>query len=220
MRTWSFSSMSTFCNCPRQYALTYVTPVIPYQETEATKWGTEVHLALEEYGRDGKPLDGKFAAFKPYADKIITLPGEKFFERQFALTRNLTPCGFDDPDAWCRGVIDLGTVDTNRAFVADYKTGKVRADSDQLKLFAAFIMQHYPDVQSVKTAYLWLAHKKTTVETYTRADLPAIWQHFMVKAARIEKAYESDKWVPRPSGLCRGWCGATKKHCEFWSPRT
>jgi hypothetical protein len=219
MRTWSFSSMNTFYNCPKQYQLTYVTPVIPYQETEATIWGTRVHEALEHYGRDGVELKEEFVPYKKYVDRILALPGEKLFEQQFAFTRNLEYTDFNDGLAWCRGVIDVAVIDGDRAIAADYKTGKVRPDSDQLKLFAAFIMQKHPEVLSVKTVYLWVKFGQTTVETYTRSDLPSLWAYFMAKAARLEKAYESDKWTPKPSGLCRGWCGA-KQHCVHWAPRT
>lgn len=219
MRTWSFSSMSKFVTCPKQYQLTYVTPVIPYTETEATIHGTLVHEALEHYGKSGTPLPEAYLPYKKYVDKLLSLPGEKFFEREFALTRNLEPVSFDDSSAWCRGIIDVGVIDGHRAQAWDYKTGKVKPDSDQLMLFAGFIMQTYPLVMSVKTAYLWLAHGKVTCETYTRDDLPGIWRHFIAKSNKLEASYEQDKWVPRPSGLCNGWCGATKQHCEFWKPK-
>jgi len=218
MRTWSFSSLSKYFTCPKQYYLTYVNKVIPFEETDATRWGTEVHLALEEYCRDGKPLDEKFLPFKPWADKILSLPGEKFYEREFAVDAGLRPVAFDAPDAWCRGIIDVLVVDGEKALVCDWKTGKVKHDSDQLKLFAGFVMHTYPEVQQVKTVYAWVGHKKTTPETYTRGDLPAIWEHFVVKARKLAASYENDKWVPKPSGLCNGWCGA-KQHCEFWKPK-
>ena len=219
MRAWSFSSLNLFQTCPRQYELTKVRNVIPYTETEQTKWGTEVHAALEDYIKNGIPLGEKFIEYKPYADKILSLPGDRVVEWEFALTNNLTPTGFKDQNAWCRGIIDIGVIHGNKAFVGDWKTGKVRPDSDQLKLFAAVTMQTYSEVDVVKTAYIWLAHGKTTVETYRREDLPSLWEHFLAKVARLEKAYEKDVWVPKPSGLCNGWCGAGKDHCEFWSPR-
>ena len=219
MRTWSFSSMSTFDNCPKQYELTYVRPVIPYQETEATLWGTAVHEALEHYARDGVPLKEKFLPYKKYADKILSLPGEPFFEREFALTRNLEPCDFKAPNAWCRGIIDIGVIHNEKAFAGDWKTGKVRPDSDQLMLFAGFVLHTYPQVESVKTAYIWLASGKITSKTYTRGDLSAIWEHFIRKAERLEGAYVSDRWHQKPSGLCNGWCGAGRANCNFWSPR-
>lgn len=218
MRVWSFSSMSTFVNCPKQYQLTYVNPVIPYQETEATIWGSSVHKALEDYVGAGIELNEKYHPYRKWGDKILSMPGEKFVEKQMALNANLEPVGFDDKSAWCRGIIDVCIIDGKRAATFDYKTGKVRPDSDQLKLFAGFVFQHYPEVEYVKTAYIWLKFDQTTVKKYTRDDLPEIWEHFMAKSERLKKAYEKDVWVPKPSGLCRGWCGAGK-HCDFWSPR-
>lgn len=220
MRAWSFSSMNMFYTCPRQYDLTKNQNLIPYTESEATLWGSEVHEALENYLLEDEPLLGdKFLRYKPFADKIMSLPGERFIERKFALTKNLTPCDFEAQDAWVRGIIDVGVVNGAKAIVADWKTGKIRPDSDQLKLFAAFIFEHYKQVDTVSTAYVWLAHDKVTKERYTRAQLPDIWKHFLMKAERLEQAYERNKWIPKPSGLCAGWCGAGKEQCEFWSPR-
>ena len=218
MRVWSFSSMNTYTTCPKQYELTYVNPVIPYQETEATMYGSRVHEDLEHYIRDGKPLREESQPFQKWGDKVRGMSGDVFCEQKMALTSNLEPCDFDDTKAWCRGIIDVLRVDGNRAGTYDWKTGKVRPDSDQLKLFAGFVFAHYPEVELVKTAYVWLKFDKTTVETYRREDLPMIWEHFMVKANKLQQSYEKNKWIPKTSGLCRGWCGAGK-HCDFWSPR-
>lgn len=218
MKAWSFSSMNMFYTCPKQYELTKVKNVIPYTETEATIWGSEVHEAIENYCI-GVPLHDKYLPFKPYADKVLAMPGEKFFERKFALTKNLTPTDFEADDAWVRGIIDVAVVDGNRAIALDWKTGKVRPDSDQLKLFAAFIFEHYPAVDTVSTRYVWLKFNQVTKETYARSDLPGIWAHFMAKARRLEQAYATNKWIPKPSGLCAGWCGAGRAHCIHWSPR-
>lgn len=218
MKPWSFSSMNQYFTCPRQYDLTRNKRVIPYEETEATSWGNAVHAALEAALADDTPLEGNFLPYKKYADKVRGLPGEKYFERKVALSHSLTPANFGDDTVWCRGILDVCIVDGKRAFVGDWKTGKIRPDSDQLKLFAGFTMAYHPEVEVVKTSYLWVAHGKSTSEMYTRKDLPAIWQHFFEKARKIEESYKQDRWMPRPSGLCAGWCGA-RNHCEHWRPK-
>jgi len=217
--------MSMFENCARMYDLTRNKNLIPYTDTVHTIWGKDVHTAMEQRLL-GPPLlqphptddKDKFAPYYPYADKIAALPGEKFVEKKFALTKNLTPTDFDAQDAWVRGIIDVGAVHGEKALAADWKTGNIRADSDQLKLFAAFLFEHYKQVNTVTTAYVWLAHSKITKEKYKRSDLPGIWQHFISKAERLEQAYERNKWIPKPSGLC-GWCGAGQANCEFWFKR-
>lgn len=219
MRTQSFSSLSTYANCPLQYHLQYNERVIPYQETEATRYGTRVHQALEDYCRSGTMPADDIKPFLPFADKILSLGGEMFIERQFALSHEFRPAEFDDASAWLRGVVDIGTVAGDRALVGDWKTGKIRPDSDQLKLFAGFILTHYPAVEKVKTAYIWLKFGKITTESYTRDDLPGILDYFLGKTHRIVLSYARAKWLPKPSGLCNGWCGAGAEHCDFWKPR-
>ena len=217
MRTWSFSSLNTYYTCPRQYELTYVNPVIPYTQTEATIWGTRVHEALELYIRDGVPLGPEYLQFKSYADKVLSLPGIVRCEGQFGVTQDYKPTSFDDKAAWNRGIIDVSVVNGNKALVLDWKTGKVRPDSDQLKLFAGVTFAKYPEVDTVKTAYIWLSHGRDTRETYRREQVPEIWRHFREKVRRLELSYEHNQWIPKPSGLCNGWCGAGK-HCEYWKP--
>jgi hypothetical protein len=219
MKPWSFSSLNLYETCPRQYDLTKNKRVIPYTETEATKWGSAVHGALESYmtAPDEVPLTDPLSGFQKYADRVLALGGTLFIERKVALTRNLTPTDFEDENAWCRGILDVCVVSGEKAFVADWKTGKIRPGSDQLRLFAGFVMQLHPEVEQVKTAYIWLNHGKATTEIYRRTDLPGIWNHFMTKVARLESSYTRDRWVPKPSGLCRGYCRAGKDHCEFWS---
>jgi hypothetical protein len=131
----------------------------------------------------------------------------------------LTPTTWFGQDAWCRGIIDLGVDSGPKALLLDWKTGKVKHDSSQLKLFAALFMAAKPYVETVSTGFVWLAHDKMTRETITRPDLPAIWEDFIMRSQRLEMAYKNDRWPPKPSGLCNGWCGAGKENCEFWSPK-
>ena len=219
MRTQSFSSINTYYTCSRMYDLQYNKKVIPYQETEATLYGGRVHKALEDYARDGTPPPEDCLPFTKYVDKIKSLDGTLMLEHQFALTRNMVGTDFDDKSAWIRGVIDIAVIGKDRAFAGDYTTGKIRTGSDQLKLFAGVILTLNPTIESVRTAYIWLNHDKITSESYKRSDLPEIWEHFLTKLRKIQMSYEKDKWIPNQSGLCRGYCGAGREHCEFWSPR-
>lgn len=219
MPPWSFSSLTKYETCPRQYQLVKVTKQVIEPPTEYTIWGQEVHKALEDRVRDGTPLTGKYETYEPIAGKISSITGTKFCEDEFAFRRDMTRCEFDDPEAWCRGIIDVWVLNGNKAVAYDYKTGKVKPNLDQLRLFAAFIMQAYPEVEVVSTGFLWLAHNKVTVETFTRQQLPEIWEDFMQRSLRLQASFDNDRWVPKPSGLCNGWCSAGKTLCEFWSPK-
>lgn len=96
-----------------------------------------------------------------------------------------------------------------------HNTGKVKTDGDQLKLFAAASFAQHPYLEKIKTGYLWLANDKVTTQDFSKADVPGIWQEFLPRIQRMEKAQESENWLPNPSGLCKSWCPVGKKLCEF-----
>lgn len=214
MPAWSYSSLSAAMTCLRRYYLTRVTKEVVEPPTQATIWGNEVHSALEHRIKEKKPLPAGMEKFEAVAQELESWSDNWVTEERFGLTENLEPTGFFDKDVWCRGVLDVYTIHKNRAFVADYKTGKMRPDLDQLKLFAAAIFHKYPQVGEIKTAFLWLNHDKKTVETFDRSDLKFIWNHFLPKLRRLEKAYEQDVWPANPSGLCRNWCPVGRHRCE------
>ena len=214
MPAWSYSSLSAAMTCLRRYYLTRVTKEVVEPPTQATIWGNEVHSALEHRIKEKKPLPAGMEKFEAVAQELESWSDKWVTEERFGLTENLEPTGFFDKDVWCRGVLDVYTIHKNRAFVADYKTGKMRPDLDQLKLFAAAIFHKYPHVDEIKTAFLWLNHDKKTVETFDRSDLKFIWNHFLPKLRRLENAYEQNVWPANPSGLCRNWCPVGRHRCE------
>ena len=66
--TWSHSSLKDFEGCARRYHEVKVLKHYPFQETEATRYGNQVHEALELYIRDGKEIPPQYAQFKDVAD--------------------------------------------------------------------------------------------------------------------------------------------------------
>lgn len=212
---WSYSSLTKYETCPKQYFLVRVSKEAKDVQGEAAIWGDRVHKAIEQRILNKKPLPEGMQQWERVVSKFDQPKGRLFTETQFALTRNLTTCKWTAPDCWVRGIVDIGVDSGERALALDWKTGKVKDDMDQLRLFAGLIMQAYPYVQTVKTGYVWLNHNKLTKETFTRDDLPSIWEGFIIRSERLRTAYENNKWPARPSGLCKGWCPATRTMCEF-----
>lgn len=213
MKAWSYSSLTDFLGCPRRYHMVRDLKAVPFVETEAIRHGNEVHKALElRLSADKTPLPEKYVQYEPIAAKLDK-PGV-FVEKEIALTRSLKPTGWWSKDCWVRGKIDVGVKNKGVALLGDYKTGKVKPDASQLQLFAAMEMQCDPEVHTAKTMFIWLQYGKTSQETYVRDQVPVIWSEFIAKVAKLEDAYEKDKWLPKPSPLC-GWCPLKKEHCEF-----
>lgn len=212
---WSYSSLSAFETCPRRYHLTRIAKLVTEPQTEATLWGQKVHKALEYAVAGTKTLGPNFTQYQPVVDRVRAASGKKFTEQKFGLTNGFKPTEFFGKDVWFRGVLDLTIVTPKIGIVLDYKTGKVKTDGDQLKLFAAATFAQHPYLETVKTGYLWLANDKTTAQDFKKDDVPVIWQEFLPRIKRMELAQEKDQWLPNPSGLC-GWCPVGKAHCEFW----
>jgi len=212
---WSYSSLTAFETCPRRYYLTKVEKVIKEPQTEATIHGNEVHKALEMHLNGERPLPDKYNALRPLADRLRSQPGKRLVEYKFGLTEGYRPTQFFAKDVWFRGVIDVGVVGTKTGALLDWKTGKPKTDGDQLKLFAAAGFAAFPYLERIKTGYVWLAHNKLDTQEFTRDDVPTIWQEFTPRVIRLVNALEKDKFLPKPSGLCKAWCPVPKSMCEF-----
>lgn len=207
---WSYSRLKAFEQCPKQYYHEKVLKEFPFVETDAMLYGTELHEAAELYIRDAKPLPKHFEFIQSKLDKLRSIPGDKLCEYKMGVTKNLEPCEFDDDNVWFRGISDLNIInrDKGRAHVFDYKSGKnfKYADPGQLELMALATFAHFPKVQKVKAALLFVVVDKMVAEQYDRDQIPELWDKWLGKYRRFAGAYKSDVWNPLPSGLCRNHC--------------
>lgn len=217
---WSYSALSQFLQCPKKFYLTRVSKAAKEVQTEVLLWGNRVHSALEARIRDKTMLPSGFEQFESVASELESWSNDWKTEEKFGLTRDLQPTAFFGKDVWLRGVLDVYTINEKRrrAVVCDYKTGKVRPDLSQLKLFAAATFHKHPEVDEILTAFLWVNHGEKTLERFERSDLEFIWKYFAPQLNKLKHAYESDVWPPKPSPLC-GWCHVGAKHCEHWHQR-
>ena len=143
--------------------------------------------------------------------------GQSWFRRVTRITKS------EARETVCLAVDSVdNTFLVGRNYLRTHNTGKMKPESSQLELFAALVMTKDKTVNEVNSRFAWLPDNKTTGEKYYRDDVPKIWEHFMQRVARLENAYENDKWIPRPSGLCKpnrsgsyGGCPVGKKHCDF-----
>lgn len=214
MPAWSFSSLNDFINCPRAYQLKRVTKECKQEESEAMRHGTIQHEHCEMRVKEARALPENLTWLESAIKSLEASGGEVIAEQAVGLTKGLTSTGFFAKDVWVRGKLDLTVRYETKSVVLDWKTGKRKFDSDQLMLFAGFEFSTRPEIDQVKTGYVWLKDKAMDTESFTREDIPRIWGHFMPKVERLEKAYANDEWPAKSSGLC-GWCSANKKQCKF-----
>lgn len=213
MPAWSYSSLTAFETCPRRYYLTKVVKKVKEPQTEATTYGNDVHKAFEDSVAKKQPMPKKYDEWQGIALKLSTVAGKREPELKLALDKSFRPVTWFDKSAWCRGIVDLNIENGTKALALDYKTGKRKSESTQLQLFAALLMHTKPYLEQVTTGFVWLKEKKIDKEKFQRDQLGIIWQEFVPRVQRMEIAYQKDKWVAQPSGLCRAWCPCTE--CEF-----
>ena len=214
--TWSFSSLKDYINCPRQYHEIKVLKRFSKRPTEQMLYGSAVHKACEDYVGEDVPLAKNYVRFKPVLDALRDIPGERFPEHKMALDAERQPCEYGR-GYWARGIVDLLVVDNDSAFIVDYKTGSSKyPDSKQLKLMALMTFAHFPEVNNVKAALLFIVHEAFVSEEYSRADINKLWGAFDPDLERLTASYNNGVWNPNRTPLC-GWCPVNT--CEFHKER-
>jgi len=212
---WSYSALNQFETCPRQYHEERVAKRVKQTESKEMRWGKQVHRAMELFLKDEAPLPEHLKEFEDFVGRMKQSKGKLLVEERTALNAKLQPVTYFAKDVWVRGVIDAGVLLTERAILLDWKTVKRKVDVDQLKLFAAIGFATYPWVDSIETGFVWMKSKEFDKQTFYRDDVAEIWDDFLPRVKRLEHAFQEEKWPPKPSGLCRGWCPVPKSLCEF-----
>lgn len=215
-QAWSYSALTSYETCPWRYYETKIAKSIQEPQTEATLYGNRVHKALELRVGNGSALPEEMKQFEPIAAKLVAAAQDKRIgcEQKMALNRDLHKRTWFDKDVWVRGIIDVSIEGGDKLFIGDYKTGKKTPDSAQLKLTAAMSFATKPWINHITNAFIWLKTGDVTKETFTRDDVPAIWNEFMPRVSRLQESVQLNKFPKRPSGLCRNWCPVkTCEHC-------
>ncbi|RKZ71953.1 MAG: hypothetical protein DRQ48_01835 [Gammaproteobacteria bacterium] len=225
---WSWTRLDTFEQCPRKFQGSYISKEFPKPDFDADHFrkGRAVHKVLEDYlahgvalpypiksGDDEWHIDLKFLL--PLLNTMHEAP-LKLIEHKVCLSENLELQSWYSKNAWCRVIFDALIISGDFALVVDWKTGKVKKYSDQLKLFATAVLELYPEVNKVLTAYVWCEHPndKPVWAEYTRDKLEHLWNEFGDRAELIQMTNESGNWMAKKNIFCK-WCDALPNQCEF-----
>jgi len=212
---WSHSSLKDYEGCARRYHEVKVLNNYPFQETEQTRYGKELHKAAEDYVKDGTPIPKQFEFVTPVIDALMAKPGRKFPEHEMGLTIDLKPCNFKDGAVWVRGIADLLIVDDENltGWIIDYKTGNNRyPDTDQLVLMSLMTFAHFPHLRQVNSALLFVV--KNTIVKYRMGveDIEPAWWQYRQRVSKLSSSFEHNTWNPTQSALCN-WCPV--RTCEL-----
>lgn len=215
---WSHSSLKDYEGCARRYHAVKVLKKYPFQETDATRYGVQVHEAIENHIKEGTPIPPQYAQFQPVVDAMLRKKGQVLAEYEMALTQDLQVCDWNAKDAWVRGIADILIVDDDSltAWVGDWKTGNNRyPDRDQLVLMSLMTFIHFPNIQKINSALLFIVKNDMVKMQMQREQADAAWWKYRERIAKLEASFSNNVWNPTQTPLCR-YCQVL--NCEF-NPR-
>ena len=212
---WSYSALTSWESCPRKHYETRVAKRWPDEKSEAAQWGTTAHTAFEDRMKTKKPLPSWFEKYEPICQRIEGANGHLTVEQKLALDEKFQAVDYfsKQPPVWVRAVADLSVIGDVNLFTLDWKTGKFKPDTDQLRLSAAISMSHYRHIRQATVQYVFLKEGKTLTEQIKREQVVEIWRDFLPRVQRMKEGFESERWEEKPNGLCRAYCPVL--NCQF-----
>lgn len=215
--TFSYSKLKGYEVCPRRFYETQALKKWPEDESPALKWGNDVHAALAEALRTGKPLAPQYQVFEHWLEKIRRTPGNMLIEEdcKWAVTRSLKPCAWMAKNVWLRAVADVIKVDNDAALVIDWKAGKsANVDPVQNQLVSLIVLIYFPKVQVVRSDFIWLSEDDSTTQVLYRNEAPDYWAEIIARAGVLEQATIDNDFPPKPNPFCKRYCPV--RTCEYW----
>ena len=216
MTAWSYSSLSTFKQCPKKYYHLKVAKDVKDKGSSAMYYGNEVHKAAEEFIKNGVEVPKKFDYMNPILNSLSNINGEKHCEIRFGISydgEKHKRTKFFAKDVWFRGIADLLIVNGEKAYLVDYKTGKNAkyADTKQLDMLAAATFTYFPEVQYIKSALLYVVSNDFINKVHTRDEQELLYTTFDGPLEALASAEEYDVWNAVDGPLC-AYCPVTS--CE------
>lgn len=198
---YSFSRLSTYKSCPRQFKFHYIDGLADVSG-EAAELGSLIHEALE---LDDASLvmhnQEAYHMFKLGRGYMEGLKGVIGKEVKLAIDVTGQPCGYDDEKALFRGIIDV----LGENFILDWKTGFKMVSPLQLGAYQLLAEAHgyYP----TELKYCMLRYDKFDT-IYSSPELFNEARKFIIETVQ---AIESDKEYKRNIGSHCEWCSYVGK---------
>ena len=214
---WSYSKIKNNETCGKRHLNIDILKKFSEGPNPDLSWGEKVHNALAKRIGSGTPLPEGMGNYEEWALRVLEGDNVKIFtELKFGITEDFNPCGFFDKKVWYRGIADVLKFREQVGLVIDWKTGKIKEDGIQLALMAVCVFIHYPQIQKIRSEFVWLNEGPniTSREDFSREDIPKIWAAVLPRVNQLKDAYARGFFPPNPGGLCRNYCPV--KDCEYY----
>lgn len=216
--SWSYSKLKNYEVCPKKHyevdlAKTYVETQSDDPDS-ALNWGNRVHDTFKKVLLGQLVLPDEMKMYQHWINRVLKGPGTLLVEQKYAITRQFQKTGYFAPDVWVRMIGDVVRLDGPVALVLDWKTGKIVEDSVQLMLMAQALFSHYPQLQRVRSEFVWLKDDCTTPEVFDRKEVAANWVGLLDRVNAMELSSKTMNYPPLPGRLCKNYCPV--QSCAFY----
>ena len=214
---WSYSRLHGFEICPRRFHENDIKKAWPKDTSPQLDWGDAVHAAMATALKTGEPLPTVFRIFQKWIDKVNRTPGELLIEddARWAITREFMPTPWFSDKVWLRTVADAVKLDYPTALIVDWKAGKsANADPIQLILTSLVCLVQFPEVECVRSDFIWLQEDSQTTQVLYRNEAADQWAELLPRVELLQRAIATNNFPPRPNRFCRNYCNV--KSCEYW----
>ena len=204
--SWSYSKLKNFRSCPKKHYHVDVAKDVKEAESDELKWGNLVHKRLAERLSKGTALPVGMERYEKWCQQILAGGGNILVEQQLAIDKNFGPCKWFGDEAWYRGIADVLKIMGPVALAVDWKTGRILEDSVQLGLMAQCVFSHYPEIQRIRTEFIWLKEDASSRADFKREDMPTLWRGLWPSIEELKHAHDTMTYPAKKGGLCRNWC--------------
>jgi hypothetical protein len=195
---------------------------LKYEQTEQTRRGDQVHKIIEKAVKGEAHLNelSNWKISMPVIEKLDNLISaanmSELCEPEMSVTfrEDKSFTSWFAKDAWCRVSYDLITINGTEADLFDWKTGKVWDNKEQTEMYAGTAFTRFPQLEKIRTHYIFLDQDKKISHTHDKSSEPHIWYKFEEQAEEIEHAKTTQNWPKKPNNFCK-WCNVPKSLCEY-----
>ena len=208
---WSYSSLSTWKECPAKYRYSYI-DALPEPPSAPMIRGTRLHSLAEDFMKDPViPIPYDLKKIGRILDDLRNKTA--IAEQTWLAGRNWNhiPAGGDGkapPGTWVKAIVDVHWVEPHKRgdilHVHDYKSGREYPPShrSQLELYSILGLIKYPSAQRAESSAIYIDGGYEGCEgSVIREMLPRLIEKWDADASSMES---DNVFSPTPSsGACR-----------------
>ena len=210
----SHTFLNDWDNCPHKAFRKHIKKDLPkFVQTDAMKWGNDVHTAFEVRIKHGTKWPAGMEKFEAIAAPLVQAGAVA--EKMLGIDAHGALCDFFAPNVWLRGKIDASVFQNDMAAIWDWKSGKRREEKAELETHAVLLKAWRPTTARITAYYVWLQDNEVG-KAHDVSDTGKKLAEIRQTMETVKNCMEGEDFPKRPNPLCGGdWGSCPVEDCEF-----